>query len=99
MRSLLISFSALSAVALPRNEIATQDSVSNSRNITCGSFGCGRWPNLLPDGITNETNHSSVLSLCWEEITGAVIAIFCSVLLPLEMYLKSEPNAELAAVE
>ena len=94
-----IFFSDSAAVARPRNEVAIQISVSSSRKITCGSFGCGRWPNLVPDGITKETNHSSVLSACCAEITGAVIAIFCSDLLPLDMYLKSEPNAALAAVE
>ena len=56
---------------------------------------------MLADGITNETNHSSalVLSARWAEITGAVMAIFCDALLPAEMYLKSEPNAALAADE
>ena len=98
-RSCWIFFWASSVVARPRNDAAIQVSASRSRKITCGSLGCGRWPNLLPDGITNETNHSSVLSACCVEITGAVIAIFCSDLLPLDMYLKSEPNAALAAVE
>ena len=89
------------AVARPRKERATQVSESNSRKITCGSLGCGRWPKVLPEGITNETNHSSalVLSARWAAITGAVMAIFCDELLPAEMYLKSEPNAAEVAVE
>ena len=100
-RSCAIFLLDRSVVALPRKDRATQVSVSNSRKITCGSLGCGRWPKVLPDGITNETNHSSalVLSARWAEITGAVMAIFCDALLPAEMYLKSEPNAADVAVE
>jgi len=41
----------------------------------------------------------SVLFPFWAAITGAVIAIFSEVLFPLEMYLKSEENAVLEAVE
>ena len=57
-RSSLMIFRDSSSVALPRNDLATQVSESNSRNFTCESFGCGKWPTLEPDGITNETYHS-----------------------------------------
>ena len=56
---------------------------------------------MLPDGITKETYHSSdsIFDSRCVAITGAVIAIFCDVALPFEMYLKREPNAELDAAE
>jgi hypothetical protein len=42
---------------------------------------------VLPDGITNETYQSldSEVSAFWAVITGAVMAIFCEELFPLEM--------------
>ena len=39
-----------------------------------------------------------MLSTLWAAITGAVIAIFCEVLLPLEIYLNNEENAALAGL-
>ena len=87
MRSASAIFCESSSVALPRNDLAMHVSVSNSRNLTRGSLGSGKWPKVLPDGITNETYHSAVseLSAFWAVITGAVIAIFCDDLLPFEM--------------
>ena len=87
VRSSLAIFRDNSSVALPRNDLAIHVSVSNSRNLTCESLGCGKWPKVLPDGITNETYHpaDSELSAFWAVITGAVIAIFCEDLFPFEM--------------
>ena len=86
-RSDSVIFRDSSFVALPRKDLATQVSVSNSRNFTCESLGCGKWPNALPDGITNETYQlsGSEFSAFWTAITGAVIAIACDDLFPLEM--------------
>ncbi len=100
-RSSSTFFADSSAVAVPRNEVAIQVCVPSSRKITCGSLGCGKWPNVLPDGITKETYHSldSIFDSRCVAITGAVIAIFCDVALPFEMYRKREPNAALDAVE
>ena len=87
VRSSSVIFRDSSSVALPRNDLAMHVSVSNSRNMTCESFGCGKWPKVLPDGNTNETYHpaDSDLSPFWAVITGAVIAIFCEDLFPFEM--------------
>lgn len=86
-RSSLTIFRDSSSVALPRNDFAIHVSVSNSRNLICESLGCGKWPKVLPDGITNETYQSadSEISVFWAVITGAVIAIFCEDLFPFEM--------------
>lgn len=96
-----IFFAASSSVALPLNELAMQFSASNSRNTTWGSFGCGKCPKELPDGITKDTNQSlgPAPSLRLAAITGAVIAIDSDDLFPLEIYLNSRENAELEAVE
>ena len=100
-RSSRTFFADSSAVAVPRNEAAMQVCVPSSRKTTCESLGCGKWPNVLPDGITKETYHSldSIFDSRCVAITGAVIAIFCDVALPFDMYRKREPNAALDAVE
>ena len=101
MRSSKAFLPAYSTVARPWKDLTAQVSASSSRNTTCGSFGWGKWPNVLPDGITKETNHSSACGV-WAflaAITGAVMAIFSADLLPLEIYLKREEKAELVASE
>ena len=96
-----IFLDASSSVALPRNEAAMQVSTSDSRKTTWESFGCGKRPKELPDGITKDTNQSSgpAPSFRWAAITGAVIAIASEDLLPFEIYLNSEEKAELEAAE
>jgi len=57
-RSSRVFLSDSSVVALPLNDMAIQVSVSSSRSLILGSLGSGKCPKVLPDGITNETNHS-----------------------------------------